>query len=189
MPPVSSLLVPVGTAMPAFDLPDVHGNQVTSAEFTGPVLVAFLSNHCPYVRHIESRLGAVGAQVAARGVTVVGMSSNDSEVKPEDGVPGLRDQIARAGFTFPYLVDATQQVARDFNAACTPDFFLYDADHRLVYRGAFDGARPRNDVPVTGDLLVAAVDLVLAGRPVPEPHTPSLGCSIKWAQDEEAPLA
>lgn len=189
MPAVPSQLVPLDSPLPDFALPDVDGATVKSAELRGAaLLVVFLSNHCPYVRHIENRLGAVTAELAARGLTVVGISSNDTEIKPEDGVPGLRDQIARAGFTFPYLVDAGQQAAKDFNAACTPDFFLYDADRRLAYRGAFDGARPGSDVPVTGDLLIAAVERVLAGQPVPEPHTPSLGCSIKWSPGNEPPL-
>ncbi|MEJ3747926.1 thioredoxin family protein [Actinomycetes bacterium KLBMP 9797] len=189
MPPVSSQLVPLGAALPDFALPDVDGVPVKSAELQGPaLLVVFLSNHCPYVRHIESRLGAVTAELAARGLAVVAISSNDTEIKPDDGVPGLRDQIARAGFTFRYLVDATQQAAKDFNAACTPDFFLYGADRRLAYRGAFDAARPGSDVPVTGELLIAAVERVLAGQPVPEPHTPSLGCSIKWTPGNEPPL-
>jgi peroxiredoxin len=182
MPPVNSQLVPLGTALPDFALSDVDGNPVKSTDFTGPaLLVAFLSNHCPFVRHIEQRLAAVTAELAKRGLSVVGIASNDTDIKPDDDVAGLGEQIERTGFAFPYLVDTAQQAAKGFNAACTPDFFLYDADRRLAYRGAFDAARPGNSVPVTGDLLASAVDLVLAGRLVPEPHTPSLGCSIKWS--------
>lgn len=189
MPPVNSQLVPLGTALPEFALPDVDGATVKSTDFSGsPLLVAFLSNHCPFVRHIEGRFAEVTRELAGRGVAVVGIASNDTDIKPDDDVAGLRAQIARTGLAIPYLVDASQQAAKDFNAACTPDFFLYGEDHTLAYRGAFDGARPGNDVPVTGDLLLAAVQLVLTGQPVPEPHTPSLGCSIKWSAGNEPPF-
>ncbi|MFI7519809.1 thioredoxin family protein [Micromonospora globbae] len=186
MPPVNSSLVALGTPLPAFELPDLDGKPVSSTDLAGPaLLVAFLSNHCPYVRHIERRLAAVTADLAGRGLSVVGVASNDTGIAPDDDVDGLREQVERSGFTFPYLVDTTQRTARDFRAACTPDLFLYDGQRRLAYRGAFDAARPGNDVPVTGDLLVSAVDLVLSGRDVPEPHTPSLGCGIKWSPDNE----
>lgn len=186
MPPVNSSLVALGTPLPAFELPDLDGKPVSSTDLAGPaLLVAFLSNHCPYVRHIERRLAAVTADLAGRGLSVVGVASNDTGIAPDDDVDGLREQVERAGFTFPYLVDTTQRTARDFRAACTPDLFLYDGQRRLAYRGAFDAARPGNDVPVTGDLLVSAVDLVLSGREVPEPHTPSLGCGIKWSPENE----
>lgn len=186
MPPVNSSLVALGTPLPAFELPDLDGKPVSSTDLAGPaLLVAFLSNHCPYVRHIERRLAAVTADLAGRGLSVVGVASNDTGIAPDDDVDGLREQVERAGFTFPYLVDTTQRTARDFRAACTPDLFLYDGQRRLAYRGAFDAARPGNDVPVTGDLLVSAVDLVLSGRDVPEPHTPSLGCGIKWSPENE----
>jgi peroxiredoxin len=189
MPPVNSQLVPLGTPLPDFALPDVDGNIVRSTDLGGPaLLVAFLSNHCPFVRHIERRLAAVTRELTGRGLAVVGIASNDTDIKPDDDVAGLREQIGRAGFAFPYLTDPAQRAAKDFNAACTPDFFLYGADRTLAYRGAFDGARPSNAVPVTGDLLVAAADLVLAGRPVPEPHTPSLGCGIKWSAGNEPPV-
>ncbi|MEW2374995.1 thioredoxin family protein [Micromonospora sp. NPDC047812] len=186
MPPVNSQLVALGTPLPAFDLPDLDGKPVTSGDLAGPaLLVAFLSNHCPFVRHVERRLAEVTTELAGRGLAVVAIASNDTGIQPDDDVDGLRGQVGRVGFTFPYLVDAAQQAARDFHAACTPDFFLYDADRRLAYRGAFDRARPGNDVPVTGDLLATAVDRVLAGRDVPEPHTPSLGCGIKWSPGNE----
>lgn len=186
MPPVNSSLVALGTPLPAFELPDLDGKPVSSTDLAGPaLLVAFLSNHCPYVRHIERRLAAVTADLAGRGLSVVGVASNDTGIAPDDDVDGLREQVERAGFTFPYLLDTTQRTARDFRAACTPDLFLYDGQRRLAYRGAFDAARPGNDVPVTGEFLVSAVDLVLSGREVPEPHTPSLGCGIKWSPDNE----
>jgi thiol-disulfide isomerase/thioredoxin len=183
---VSSFMVPLGSPMPEFALSDVDGNEVKSSELGGrALLVVFLSNHCPYVRHVEDGLAAFAAEYAGRGVDIVAISSNDAGVKPEDGVDGLRKQVARTGFAFPYLLDTTQEVAKEFRAACTPDFFLYDADRRLAYRGAFDTSRPNSGIPVTGELLRAAVDRVLAGEAVPEPHTPSVGCSIKWAPGNE----
>jgi peroxiredoxin len=183
---VSSFMVPLGTALPEFALVGVDGVEIRSVDLTGaPLLVMFLSNHCPYVRHVEQQLAAVTKEIADRGVTVVAISSNDPGIKAEDGPAGLRDQIRRAGFSFPYLLDSTQAVATEFRAACTPDFFLYDTDRRLAYRGAFDGSRPRSTDPVTGDFVRSAVDWVLAGEPVPEPHRPSVGCSIKWSPGNE----
>jgi thiol-disulfide isomerase/thioredoxin len=178
---VASFLVPLGTPMPPFTLTGVDGVQVSSADLDAPaLLVAFLSNHCPYVRHIEQGLAAFAKEADPR-LAIVAVSSNDVGIKSDDDVPGLRGQIARTGFPFPYLLDPTQQAALDFRAACTPDFFLYGSDRRLAYRGAFDRSRPRSGQPVTGDLLRAAVGHVLAGEAVPEPHTPSLGCGIKWS--------
>jgi len=185
---VSSFLVPLGTPAPDFALPSVAGPQVKLADVSSPaLLVVFLSNHCPYVRHIESGLGAFAAEYAGKGLTTVGICSNDVDNYPDDDAPGLADQAERAGFSFPYLVDSSQDAAKAYNAACTPDFFLYDAQRRLVYRGAFDESRPKNDVPVTGDLLRAAADTALRGEAVPEPHVPSLGCSIKWRPGNEPP--
>lgn len=185
---VSSFLVPLGTPAPDFALPSVDGREVKLADVSAPaLLVVFLSNHCPYVRHIESALGAFAEEYAGKGLATVGISSNDVENYPDDDVPGLKEQVERAGFTFPYLVDSSQDVAKAYNAACTPDFFLYDAQRRLAYRGAFDEARPKNDIPVTGNLLRAAADAVLRGESVPEPHLPSSGCSIKWRPGNEPP--
>jgi peroxiredoxin len=183
---VPSLQVPLGTTAPDFALTSIAGDEVKLADLSAPaLLVIFLSNHCPYVRHIESGLGALIAEYDGKGLATVGICSNDAINYPDDDVTGLATQAERAGFPFPYLVDATQEVAKAYGAACTPDFFLYDAQRRLAYRGAFDEARPRNDVPVTGDLLRPAIDLVLRGEPVPEPHVPSLGCSIKWRPGNE----
>jgi hypothetical protein len=142
------------------------------------LLVAFLCNHCPYVRHVETALGELVA--AHPRLRVVGICTNDAEAYPDDRPEALAGQATRAGWSFPYLVDADQEVGRAFNAACTPDFFLYDASLRLAYRGAFDDSTPGNGRPVTGQLLRDAVVAVLAGRAVPEPHRPSMGCSIKW---------
>ena len=176
---VKSAMVALGSPLPAFRLPDLTGSTVSSESFAGkPLLVAFLCNHCPYVKHIEQGL----AETLQRhpDLPVVGICTNDAEAYRDDGPAGLAEQAARAGWAFPYLIDESQQVGRAFGAACTPDFFLYDADGRLAYRGAMDGSTPGNGVPVTGELLDQAISLVLAGRPVPEPHRPSMGCSIKW---------
>jgi peroxiredoxin len=185
---IASFMVPLGTPAPDFALPPAAGGPAVPLDsFSGAsaLLVAFLSNHCPYVRHVEASLGAVTAEYAAKGLATVAICSNDVERYPDDGAARLREQAARAGFTFPYLVDESQEVAHAYKAACTPDFFLYDAERRLAYRGEFDGARPRNDVPSDGAALRAAIDRVLAGEPVPEPHAPSLGCGIKWKPGNE----
>lgn len=176
--------VDLGTAAPDFDLPAVGGGRVRLAELTAPaLLVAFLCNHCPYVQHLESEFARFAAQYRERGLVTVGICSNDTDAYPDDAEAGLADQIRRAGIGFPYLVDATQQVALAYHAVCTPDLFLYVADggqYRLAYRGAFDTSRPRSGRPVTGELLRAAADAVLRGEAVPEPHEPSLGCGLKW---------
>ncbi len=167
--------------MPQFRLPDLTGNTVTSQSLAGkPVLVAFLCNHCPYVKHIESVFGEVIARYPE--FTVVGICSNDAGEYPDDAPTGLAAQAVRAGWAFPYLIDESQHVGRDFCAACTPDFFLYAGDGTLAYRGAMDGSTPGNGVPVTGELLDDAIRRTLAGQQVPEPHRPSMGCSIKWRQ-------
>jgi peroxiredoxin len=180
----SSLMVPLGTAAPDFELPAVAGSprpRVALADLDGPaLLVMFLCNHCPYVRHVEGALAATVAEYAARGVAAVGICSNDTGAYPSDGPEGLAEQARRAGFSFPYLLDAEQRTAAAYRAMCTPDLFLYGADRTLAYRGAFDDSTPGNGLPVTGERLRQALDLVLAGQPVPEPHRPSMGCSLKW---------
>ncbi|TDD86966.1 thioredoxin family protein [Actinomadura rubrisoli] len=184
---IASFMVPLGSPIPPFRLASVEGATVSDEDFPDApaLLVVFLSNHCPYVRRIERGIGALTAEYAAKGVATVGIGSNDVVRYPDDDAGHLREQAARAGFAFPYLVDETQDTARAYRAACTPDFFLYDGDRRLAYRGEFDGARPKNDLPVDGSSLRAALDLVLAGKAVPEPHTPSLGCGIKWKPGDE----
>ena len=177
---VSSLMVPIGTPAPDFALPDLTGATVRLDDLASApaLLVAFLCNHCPYVRHLEADLGELVAGYP--DLAVVGVCTNDADAYPDDQPERLGEQAARAGWTFPYLIDDDQRVGREYQAACTPDFFLYDADRRLAYRGAFDESTPGNGKPVTGALLRAAIDLVVAGKPVPEPHLPSMGCSIKW---------
>jgi thiol-disulfide isomerase/thioredoxin len=183
---VNSFMVPLGTSAPRFALPSLEG-PVVASDGLGPgqpLLVMFLSNHCPYVRHIERELGSLVAQYAP-DVAAVAICSNDINNYPDDGPAGLTEQVRRAGFTFPYLLDGTQEVALAYHGACTPDFFLYDRARKLVYRGEFDESRPRNDARVTGKALRAALDLVLAGQPVPEPQIPSMGCGIKWKPGNE----
>jgi len=177
---VSSLMVPLGTPAPDFTLSDVTGATVRRDDLaaTPALLVAFLCNHCPYVRHIEAGLGRLLSGYPS--LAVVGVCANDGEAYPDDRPERLADQARRASWAFPYLLDSDQTVARAYAAACTPDFFLYDAARRLAYRGAFDESTPGNGKPVTGALLGAAISQVLAGERVPEPHRPSMGCSIKW---------
>jgi thiol-disulfide isomerase/thioredoxin len=183
---VNSLMVPLGTSAPPFALPSLDGQIVTSEGLGAgrPLLVMFLSNHCPYVRHIEQQLGSLVAEYAP-DVVAVAICSNDIVNYPDDGPAGLAEQVQRAGFTFPYLLDHSQEVALAYRAACTPDFFLYSSAHELVYRGEFDESRPRNDAPVTGNALRTALDRVLAGQLVPEPQVPSMGCGIKWKPGNE----
>lgn len=178
----TSEMVPLGTPAPEFTLPSVDGDTVSLADLADApaLLVAFLCNHCPYVQHVERSLGETLSEFDDRELVTVGICSNDTEAYSDDAAPRLAEQAARAGWTFPYLVDETQQVGRAYQAACTPDFFLYGSERRLAYRGAYDGSTPGNKVALTGDLLRDALTRVLAGDPVPEPHRPSMGCSIKW---------
>ena len=170
-----------------FRLPDTSGRLVSRDDFAASpaLLVMFLCNHCPYVKHVAEEVVRLSAEYQARGVGIVAISSNDVAQFPEDGPARMGEVAAAMGFTVPYLYDETQEVAKAYHAACTPDFFLFDEDRRLVYQGQLDGARPGNDVPVSGHDLRAALDAVLAGLPVPEPQLPSLGCSIKWKPGNE----
>lgn len=178
---LTSHMVPLGTTAPEFSLPDLDGNTVARDDFAGrPLLVMFACNHCPYVKHLENDIPATLDQFPS--LATVAICSNDAENYPDDGPEGLRDQAARAKWRFPYLVDDTQEVARAYNAACTPDFFLFDAEHKLAYRGSFDASTPGNGKPIDGEHLADAITYVLAGRDVPEPHHPSTGCGIKWRE-------
>ena len=177
------MMLPPGAALPAFVLTDLDGHVVSSSDFTGrPLLVAFLSHHCPYVTHIRTGFAAFAAEYRDRGLAIVGICANDADTFPEDGPDGMRVEATSAGYTFPYLFDATQDVAKAFRAACTPDLFLFDREGRLAYRGQFDDSRPRTarPVPVTGKDLRAAADAVLTGLPVSTDQKSSIGCNIKW---------
>jgi peroxiredoxin len=176
-------MLSLGTIAPDFALTDVvTGNTVRRDDFRDKkaLLVIFICTHCPYVKHIEKGLAALGKDYAGKSLAIVAISSNDVTTHPDDSPAGLKQQAETFGFVFPYLYDETQAVARDYKAACTPDTFLFDADFRLAYRGQFDSSRPGNGVPVTGEDLRSAIDLVLAGQPVPTEQRPSIGCNIKW---------
>jgi len=172
---------------PDFTLPDTDGRMVSLSDFEGApaLLVAFICNHCPYVKHIRQGFADFAREYQDRGLAVVAINSNDAERYPDDSPEAMAREKEEAGYTFPYLFDETQEVARAYRAACTPDFFLFDGERRLVYRGQFDDSRPGNDVPVTGRDLRAAVDAVLEGRPVPEEQRASIGCNIKWKPGNE----
>jgi peroxiredoxin len=180
-------MLPLGTQLPAFSLPDtVTGSRVDSAGFAGSVaLVAFLCNHCPYVIHIQRGFSAFAKEAVAKGVRVVAISPNDVTTHPEDGPSKMAEEARNAGYAFPYLFDESQAVAKAFRAACTPEFYLFDRDGRLAYRGRFDRSSPRNGAPVTGDDLRAAVDALMAGRQPSPDQEVSIGCSIKWKAGNE----
>lgn len=178
-----STMLPLGTRAPDFALVDsVSGRTVKLADFAKQkvLVVMFLCNHCPYVKHVRSVLASLGSEYQAKGVAVVAINSNDFAAYPDDSPDHMREEARAAGYTFPYLVDESQAVARAYQAACTPDFFLFDRDAKLVYRGQLDASRPGNTVPPSGADLRAALDAVLAGRPAPADQKPSLGCNIKW---------
>ncbi len=177
-----STMLAIGTVAPHFNLADTEGEQVSLDDFKDApaLLVAFICNHCPYVKHVRSKFAEVARDYQARGVAVVGISSNDAESYSDDSPEAMAEEVKLAGYTFPYLYDETQEVAKAYQAACTPDFFLFDRDRRLVYRGQFDDSRPGNGRPVTGKDLTAAVDAVLKGKPVASQQRPSVGCNIKW---------
>jgi peroxiredoxin len=178
----STMTLDLGADAPYFALKDVvSGKTVSRDDFRGQkgLLVMFICTHCPYVKHIEKGLAAVGDDYAGK-LGIVAISSNDAVMYPDDSPEGLKQQAQRLGFRFPYLYDETQQVARAYKAACTPDFFLFDGDLKLAYRGQFDASRPGNGIAVTGQDLRAAMDAVIAGKPVTENQRPSIGCNIKW---------
>ena len=188
MSKTASTMTPLGTRLPSFELTDaISGRTVSQDDFADAraLLVTFLCNHCPFVRHIRSALAEFAREYQGRGLAVVGISSNDLNAYPQDGPVGMREEASEAGYTFPYLFDETQDVAKAFQAACTPDFFLYDQDRRLAYRGQFDASRPSNTIPSTGSDLRLAADAVLAGRSPAAEQTPSIGCNIKWTPGNE----
>jgi len=180
-----STMLELGTIAPDFALADVvTGKTVRRDDFRGrkALLVMFICTHCPYVKHIEKTFGKLGADYARKSIGIVAISANDVASHPGDSPEGLKQQAHNYRFVFPYLYDETQAVAHAFQAACTPDFFLFDGDLRLVYRGQYDSSRPENGVPVTGKNLRAAIDAVLAGKPVSTDQHPSIGCNIKWKE-------
>ncbi|MGP8247714.1 MAG: thioredoxin family protein [Bryobacteraceae bacterium] len=188
MAKTESTMIELGTPAPEFLLPDVTtGKSVGLADFvrSRAVLVMFISRHCPYVQHVKQELARLGKDYAGRPLGIVAIAANDVATFPDDAPRRLREMAAELGLNFPILFDETQAVAKSYAAACTPDFFLFDADRRLVYRGQLDGSRPGNGVPLTGADLRRAIDAVLAGLPVSAQQKPSLGCNIKWRPGNE----
>ncbi|MFM7161747.1 MAG: thioredoxin family protein, partial [Planctomycetaceae bacterium] len=177
-----STMLPLGTPAPAFQLPDVTGRWVSLDDFAkAPVLVVmFICNHCPYVKHLRGALAEFGREAAGQGVAVVAISSNDAEAYPADSHEAMIEEARDAGYNFPYLFDESQQVAQAYQAACTPDFYVFDRERKLRYRGQFDDSRPGNGVIITGTDLRLAIASVLAGQAPPERQVPSIGCNIKW---------
>lgn len=178
-------MMDLGTGAPHFELPDVtSGRTVSIRDFDDKeaLLVMFICRHCPYVRHVQRELAQIGKDYAGKSVGIVAISSNDAEAYPGDRPESLREQAAELGFTFPYCYDESQDVARAYHAACTPDFFLFDGSRALVYRGQLDDSRPESGIPVTGRDLRGALDAVLNHQPVEARQMPSMGCNIKWRE-------
>ncbi len=183
MPRTESAMLALGTRAPEFALNNlISGEPMTTKQIARRrgLLVMFICRHCPFVKHIEAELAKLGKDYESQDVGVVAISSNDAATHPDDAPPSLKQQAEEAGFTFPYLFDETQAVAKAYDATCTPDFFLFDEELRLVYRGQFDDSRPGNGIPVTGRDLRQAMDALLAGEPISQQQRPSLGCNIKW---------
>lgn len=183
----ASTMLALGTEAPDFELINIDGRPVKRDDFRGAkaLLVMFICNHCPYVKHIAPELARLANDYQQRGVAVVAISSNDASKYPDDSPERMIHEAEERGYAFPYLYDEEQAAAQAYRAACTPDLFLFDKDFRLAYRGQLDSSRPGNGIPVTGEDLRRALDLVLAGQEVPEPHRPSIGCNIKWREGNE----
>jgi peroxiredoxin len=182
-----STMLELGTVAPFFRLPDTEGRMVALSDFAEAkaLLVMFICNHCPFVKHVQPELARLATEYEGRGVAVVGISSNDVAAYPDDSPDAMREEKARAGYTFPYLFDETQDVAKAYRAACTPDLYVFDGGRRLVYRGQLDDSRPQNGIPLTGRDVRAALDALLAGRAVDPRQKPSIGCNIKWKPGRE----
>jgi len=180
MTAVESQMLELGTRAPEFTLPDPDGRMYSLRDDATAYLVMFICNHCPFVKHVRRELARIGRDYAAQDVAIYAINSNDAASHPADSPAKMKQEAAEQGYTFPYLVDADQSVAKAYRAACTPDFYLFDAGRKLVYRGQLDDSRPSNTAPVDGRDLRAALDAVLAGKPVAAVQRPSIGCNIKW---------
>jgi peroxiredoxin len=180
-------MLELGTPLPEFRLPDPQGTMVASSDFEDApaLLVAFICNHCPYVKHLRRGLAQFAKDYRGSGLAMVAINANDVSSYPDDSPEKMAEEVEQAGYVFPYLYDESQEVAKAYRAACTPEFYLFDGNRRLVYRGQFDDSRPESGRPVTGADLRAAVDAVLAGRAVEAEQTPSIGCNIKWKPGNE----
>jgi peroxiredoxin len=187
----ASTMIALGTSAPDFSLPGTEGNVVSLSDFdnSSALLIIFMCNHCPFVKHVQENLVELIEGYQARGVAVVGINSNDVANYPDDSPEMMAKLAKESGYTFPYLYDETQEVAKAYSAACTPDFFLFDGNRSLVYRGQMDDSRPGNGVSVTGADLTAAIDAVLGGEPVAAEQKPSMGCNIKWKPGNEPDYA
>ena len=187
MAATQSNMLELGTIAPAFRLPDFNGKSVALDDFKdAPALVvAFICSHCPFVKHIRQEFARFAQEYQPRGVAVVAINSNDVVSYPQDGPRGMADEARSVGYTFPYLLDESQEIAKAYRAACTPDFYLFDGTRRLAYRGQFDASRPGNGIAVTGSDLRAATEAVLNGGAVPQQQIPSIGCNIKWKKGNE----
>jgi peroxiredoxin len=183
----NSTMLPLGSKAPAFQLPDVHGKQVSLADFPDAlaIVIVFMCNHCPYVKHIRSGLAQLARDYLPRGAAFLGINSNDVTNYPADSPARMAEEAKAAGYLFPYLYDESQAVAKTYRAACTPDFYVFDQNQALVYRGQFDDSRPGNGLPASGKDIRAAVDAVLSGKPVSPHQKPSIGCNIKWKPGNE----
>ncbi len=182
-----STMLPLGTKAPDFSLPNIDGRTVSLADLAGSpaLLVIFMCNHCPYVKHVAPELARLARDYQAKGVAVVGINSNDVSKHPSDSPEQMVHEADLRGYTFPYLYDETQAVARAYKAACTPDFFVFDKNQKLAYRGQLDASRPDSGIPLTGADLRRALDAVLAGKDAPADQKPSIGCNIKWKPGAE----
>lgn len=182
-----SQMLDLGTIAPGFSLPDAAGDvhSLDSAAGSRGYLVMFICNHCPFVKHVADELARLGRDCQQRGVAVFAINSNDVDRYPADGPEAMQQEAEQRGYTFPYLLDADQSVAKAYRAACTPDFYLFDADRRLAYRGQLDASRPGNNMPVDGGDIRAAIDAMLAGESPSEKQVPSVGCNIKWIVGNE----
>ena len=184
---ISSTMLELGTPAPDFDLPDPEGRRYSLADLAGTdaLIVTFISNHCPFVKHLREELATFGRECASKNVSMVAIMPNDITTHPADSPEKMREEVQNFGYVFPYLFDESQETAKDYRAACTPDFFLFDKDRKLVYRGQFDDARPSSDAPITGADLRAAVDALLKGAEPIADQKPSIGCNIKWKAGNE----
>jgi len=182
-----STMLDLGTQAPDFSLKDTTGQLVSLNDFKNSkaLLVIFMCNHCPYVVHLRQAFTTLATEYSAKGLSIVGINSNDIEKYPADSFEKMVEEKAAAGYPFPYLLDETQEVAKKYRAACTPDFFLFNAKQTLVYRGQWDESRPRNDAPITSQDIKVAINATLAGQPCPDQQTPSMGCNIKWKEGNE----
>ena len=181
----NSQMLELGTVAAEFSLPDPDDRQHALGSGADAYLVMFICNHCPYVKHMREELARLGNDYLSRNTVIIAINSNDAHTHAGDSPAKMKEEIENWGYSFPYVIDGDQSVAKSYRAACTPDFFLFDAEKRLAYRGQLDGSRPKNDIPVTGADLRAALDAVLSGNPVSADQVPSIGCNIKWTSGQE----